>query len=599
MAWAAPALADYRYGGYTPVRTHSGERATLDVPRCGVQLLRWNDHDAAYVDVSNGTATTWVQAGWWLGTSGTGELYRRPVGYMEYRLPDGTYSWRSLGPPPPGAVYSVYRTQTGIHDGNGRPVSLYRIDASYVAGHLATVPYPDPAGYNAGLAESYSTGGVLEPIGPASYRGLALTDGSLWRLWTAAVDAATATRASGDRLGLVNPWSAWDVAGRLRFGAAAGAPGRPAARVPEAPARPRRADRRWRLGAPVALRAPGGAVAIGALAADGRGRLVGTALAADGATLVWRWRPGDRAAAVWHLGDLRRRLGDGDAPGWATVRDGSAAYAAGHAIVWLPAGDGSPSVVALGTGGPALAAAAGPAGTAAVVRAGARAIELWRPSGRAASLALPAGVTAPDALVHVGGFTWLADQPGASDGAGPYGRIVELARAGPGRLRVVARWRRPAMYLAAGGGRWAAAGGDGARGVAWGSAGGRWRRAGPLAGAAFFGDPVAVDPAGVLWSTRRLAATTEVVAFGGAGAAARVALPPLWVREDPPAVPGGAPGRPVVADPAPTVHLAAGRGWVAAAPLDAPIVYVATARRPAGARPSRPPARPPDPRSTR
>jgi hypothetical protein len=595
--WPAPARAGYRYGGYTPVHDHAGERAVLSAPRCGLALRRWQDHDATYVDVSNANATAWGQAGWWLGTSGSGRLFTSPVGYAEYRLPDATYRWQPLGPPPPGARYAVWRTGATVRDGAGHTLSLYRIAASYVAGPVATFPYPAPVGDNAGLAESYSTGTALEPIGPASYRALSLYDRRRWRLWTPAVDSASATVGAGDRLRLDRRWHAWQVSGHLRLAAPPHSPLPPLSPVRLAtpspsPSPPVRAALvpawtvtagTWRLFAPAALAPPAGAAHVGALGADARGRLVGTAVDAAGRLVLWRWRVGSShpgAPAVWPLGDVRARLGLGDAGGWVALRDGAAAYAGGRAIAWLPPGRGRVVLVDLGPGGTVAAVAGGAADTVAVVRAGRRTLELWRltKSGvrRVARAPLPAGVAVPDALAYVGRGRYFADQPDGRDAG--YASVVEMATARGGALRVVGRWRQSAATLAAAGGRVLAAGGDRARGAAvFTVARGRWRRPAAFAQGGVWGVAAAAAADGSLWLGAERLGGAVVAGVPADGAAVSLRLPPLWRDEDPPRARGaaGAPGRPVVAAAPYELHLAAGPGWVAAAPLDVPVVYVA------------------------
>lgn len=579
---------------------HAGERAEVDAPRCGVRLANAGDHDAAYVDVSNEKATIWGQAGWWLGTSGSGRFFGSPVGYIEYRLSDGTYLWQSLGPPPAGARYRVANSGLVLHDAKGRTFALYRITASFVSGPLATYPYPAASGDNAGLAESYSSGGVVEPIGPAAYRDIALFDRGRWRTWTRAVDGARRSVASGDRLRLDARWHAWEVSGRLRFGPPLTRPVlRPVARPPAA--EPAAARAGWRLFAPPALVQPGRAVQIGAIAADRAGRLVGTGLRADGGLVLWRFRPGAGVAAapaVWALGDLRRGVGSGAGARWVALAHGASAYVGDDRILWLPPGRGPVRTTALGPGGPVLAAAAGPAGRLALVRGAGPSLELWRPAapgdrtpGRfrlARRLNLPAGSGHPDAIAYLGRGRWLADRPDAGPEA--YAGLTALSLSGSGRLAAVAR-PAPALHLAAGGGAVAAAGGDRGRGVRV-RIGPRaaWREPRPLGATAAWGDSLAVGADGRVWATAR-GPDTRVVGWLRGKETARVVLPPLWVREDPPRARSGAQGPAIVAAPAYAVRLAAGPGWVAAAPEGQALVFVALAPPTPGRSPVRPAGR--------
>ena len=586
----SPAAAGYRYGGYTPLHDHAGERAQVDAPTCGVRLTDSGDHDAAYVDVSNEKATMWGQAGWWIGTSGSGRYFAAPVGYIEYRLSDGTYLWRSLGPPPRGARYSVVSTGRVMHDAAGRAYPLYRITASFVPGTLALYPYPAPSGDNAGLAESYSGAGATEPIGPASYRHVALADRGRWRLWTPPVDGASRTVAAGDHVRLDARWHRWHVSGHLGGGAtSAGA----AKASPVALSRRATTDR-WRLYAPPLLMAPGGSVQVGAIAADRRARLVGTGLRADGHLVLWRWRPGTGLAPeVWQPGDLRALVGEGDAAGWVALPEGASAYAAGYGILRLPAGQGRVGVTVLGSGGPILAASAGPGGSVALVRGAGPVLELWRAvhAGEegtggfvlAARLALPPAAGHPDALAYLGGGEWLADRPDGARNA--YGRTFVLSLAGSGRLAGRAARAGAAAHVAAAAGVAAAEGGDRGAGVRVRSPRGAWRAPRALAGAAVWGDALAVGQDGRVWATTRRS-LTSLVGWRRGEEAVRIGLPPLWVREDPPRGPGA--GGPLVAAPPYGVSLAAGPGWVAAAPEGESLVLVAL-RRPSA--PARPPAR--------
>lgn len=556
-------------------------------------LVRWSDHDAAYVDVSNEEATAWGQAGWWLGTSGTGELFTAPVGYVEYRLADGTYIWRSIGPPPPNATYSVEGTGQMVHDAQGHPVPLYRIDASFVAGRLATFPYPATAGYNAGLAESYSTGGFLEPLGPTSYARIHLLDGTHWGLWTKRLDSASRSAGAGDSVALGAPWHRWSVEGHLRYGPTAFPPWLFAlAPTAAAPAPPpwSAASAGWRLSAPAALRTAD-LVSVGAIGADASGRLVGTALDRAGRMLAWRWRVDRPDAPVerWPLGDLRARMGDGQAEGWVALAGGSAAYVSGRVLVWLPPGLGPARIADLGDGGgDALAQAAGPDGTLAIVRSDPPGLELWRPgpagARRVARLRWPMSVALPDAIAaEPGGHSWLADDPGA-DGAGgaAYARIRRIVLAagprGEGVLVRTGEWNAPARRLAAGAGVWAAAGGDGAHGVLVALAGSSPHHLAPLAAADNWTDAIALSRDAIVWSTARQGRSTWLdAATPSGGRRVRLRLPPLWVAEAPARTLRNAPGALAQASSPPyAVHLAAGPGWVAAAPLDQSVVYVAT-----------------------
>lgn len=585
---AGDASAAYRYGGYTPLHDHAGERAAVGAPRCPVRLVAASDHDAAYVDVSNEKATMWGQAGWWLGTSGSGRFFGSPVGYIEYRLSDGTYLWKALGPPPPGARYSVANSGLTLHDAAGHAMPLYRITASFVTGTLATYPYPQGTGDNAGLAESYSASGITEPIGPAAYAGIELLTNGRWRLWRPQVDAASATVGAGDHLTLLARWHRWRVVGHLRVGAprpasagtsqAGGSPGAwPRARWP------RSLDRGgWRLFAPRLADGPGGAVEVGAMAADRRGRLVGTAVDAGGRLLLWRWRPSSSGAApaeVWRLGDQRSLVGGAGGPDWVALGDGGAAYAAGGAILWLPPGAGRVAESALGRGGPGLAAAAGPDGTVAVIRRVGPTLELWRrsagaPARRVRAYELPAAAGAADAMIYLGGGRWLLSQPTSPGGA--YGRLTALALPASGGRAVLHTVAVPGLNLAAAGGVVAVDGGDRSRGVrVRPRAGGTWRSPAALAAAAVWGDAVAVAPDSRVWLAEREAGATLLVGWRRGQPLARVALPPLWVEESPPLGNGRTGQGPIAAAPAYVVALAAGPGWVAAAPAGQAAVLVA------------------------
>lgn len=566
---------------------HAGERALVGAPRCLVHLLAAADHDAAYVDVSNAPATVWGQSGWWLGTAGNGRFFASPVGYFEYRLADGEYLWQSLGPPPADARYSVANTGLVMRDETGRTMPLYRITASYVAGTLATYPYVAARGDNAGMAESYSTGPALEPIGPTVYRSLELQDGGAWRLWRPAVDRAEATVAAGDRLTLLAPWHRWRVAGHLGPTSALRLSAAPAAPLAEAgtkrAARPEGAT--WPLFAPAALSPPAGAVAVGALLADRRGRLVGTALDGLGRTVLWRWRPRPfgGAVATWRAGDLRQRLGDGDGVDWVALADGGAAYAAGHALLLLPPGAGRLGITDL-AGAPVLAAAAAPGHAVALLRAG-PSLELWQPArpGRvrlAARALLPKWLGAPDVMAYVGGGRWLLDRPGGGGGDGDaYAESVEVDWPRPGRRPAVHPLPLPAMSIAAAGGVVAVTGGDRSHGVRLRVGAGGWRLARALNAARAFGDRVTVGADGRVWVSIRTPVGTALRSWRPGGEAATVPLPVLWQREDPPlarhtGITVAGPAAPPYA-----VALAAGRGWVAVAPLGEDRVFVAFAPR--------------------
>lgn len=536
LAWApAPGCAaSYRYGGYTPVHDHGGERAAIAAPRFPIGLVRWSDHDAAYVDVSNPQATAWGQAGWWLGTSGTGLVFRSPVAYVEYRLPDGTYRWRALGPPPPGARYSV-RLTSGRARVGGRSMPLYRVDVSFLPGPVASFPFPARRGDNAGLAESYSTGGVLEPIGPARYRSVSLYDGGRWRRWTPAVDEAVIAVGAGDHVQVERRWHRWSVSGHVRS-----APALPAARPILSPPPPAwRAAAGWRLEAPVPLEPPASAVAVGDLGADRRGRLLGTAFRADGTLALWRWSvPEEGTPEVWPLGDVRSRLGDGEGGWWVALGDGGAVYAAGRGAVWLPAGAGVPRRADLGPGGTVAAAAAFGHGGMILARRGERALSLW-PAADALPrrLALPGGLGTPSLLLADGPRSWLAVE---TDGATAQ---LELTPAGDLRARRFRPGVAPDLAQVLSRAPWGTAVAQGADGTVW------------------QGRPV---PGG------------EVLMGRGVGAGTlRMRLPPLWVDEAPPRPAPARAGEERIAAAPYEVHLAAGSGWVAAAPADQPAVYIA------------------------
>jgi hypothetical protein len=148
----------------------------------------------------------------------------------------------------------------------------------------------------------------------------------------------------------------------------------------------------------------------------------------------------------------------------------------------------------------------------------------------------------------------------------------------------------PGLNLAAAAGVVAVDGGDRSRGVRVRLGGDNvWRSPGALAWPAAWGDAVTVGLDGRVWASARHDGGTLLIGWQGGAPLARLALPPLWVEENPPLARDGA-GRAetIAAAPPYAVSLAAGRGWVAAAPGGQAAVLVAFDRPRRG----RPPAVP-------
>lgn len=417
------ASGTYRYGGYTPIRAHAGEWAEIDAPRCHVTLHRRGDHDAAYVDVSNSAATAWGQAGWWLGTSGSGVYYGAPVAYAEYRTMDGTYRWIPLGTPPAYARYVVYRTPLTVRDDDDQVRYLYRIETSFVAGAVATYPYPAATGWNAGLAESYSAPGVEEPIGPTAYRDLQLLTGSgygRFKLWVPAIDGATSSNAQGDRLSLAQRYHAWSVEGHLYYGPSglfSALRDRLSTLLPAGAA--------GHVFAPLALHEALHGTAIETLGVDRAQRLFGAAMRPDGRLMLFRWsvpRPGGPAVlppTLWTVPSASGFLGRGEGVTALALPDGTDLLVGGLGGVVLPRSSGKVRLFGLPGSQPIVGAAAGPeAGTIAVTRQGLAALDVVRlPYARSEApwlqvrvrrVPLPAAVGQLGALVASGPDGFLA-----------------------------------------------------------------------------------------------------------------------------------------------------------------------------------------------
>lgn len=529
------ASGTYRYGGYTPDHQHAGEWGELDAPRCHVTLHRRQDHDAAYVDVSDSAATAWGQAGWWLGTSGSGIYYGTPTGYAEYRLADGTYRWIPLGSPPAGARYVVYRTPLTIRDSSGHVRYLYRIEASFVAGTVATYPYPSPTGWNAGLAESYSAPGVTEPIGPADDRALELQDGSgagRFRLWTVKVDGASLTRSPGDRVDLVNRWHAWSVEGHLYYGPT-GPVVTPRSRLDTL--LPGRA--RGRLFAPLALEDAVRGLDIESLGVDPDGRLFGVGMGPDGRLVGFRWsvpRPGGPPVPPplrSSLGGSPALLGDGDGEVALSLRDGTDLVVGGLGAVIWPADGSAVRTLRLPGFGAVVGAAPGPGSdTVLLARAAVEGLDVVRlgriATGAAAHLlvhrlplpsragqlgALVADPWSPGAYLAIQSSRHMTPRLGDHLDARLV-RLTEVPQALRGKGRVgVSILRVPARFLTVADGAAYISGGDGAHGVRVlriRSARGLSRRSNVAVGAVpgvaaagFWDDPVAASLDGTVWAT--------------------------------------------------------------------------------------------------
>lgn len=208
-----PCRAAYQYVGLTPVHPHGGERAILS-RQCAQPLLDWQDHVAAYVDVSNRTATSWGQTGWWLGSSPYGVVEKRPVAYWEIRLPDGAYRWESVGAAPHAAPYAVQATGLWLRSRTGSRLFLFRLSGLGGAVPFTEFLHPAAVDWNEGLAEIYTQRTGVEPLPTTRFDSIALFDGSRWRTWTPQVDPAVRSEPPDYALRTVHPWFTWEASRR-------------------------------------------------------------------------------------------------------------------------------------------------------------------------------------------------------------------------------------------------------------------------------------------------------------------------------------------------------------------------------------------------